>query len=66
MQQVELATLFEAPSDFQTFGETEQTYFCKLFDVVTEHNNNEMKRAGWPLLLGGVLGGGDRVLERLQ
>ena len=51
MQRIELASLFVAPSAFQNFGETDQNYFCELFDVVTGHRKNAVNRAGWPPLI---------------
>ena len=54
MQRVELASLFEAPSAFQTFGKRELKYFCALLDVVTGHRKYAVNMFGWPFLIFGT------------
>ena len=51
MQRIELASLFEATSAFQTFGKSELKYFSALFDVVTGHRKYEVNIFGWPFLI---------------
>ena len=51
MQRIELASLFEAPSAFQTFGKSELKYFSALFDVVTGHRKYAVNIFGWPFLI---------------
>ena len=50
MQGYELATLFVAPSDFQSFCERDlrklAVVFCALIEVATGPCKNEVKRAG--------------------
>ena len=51
MEGIELASLFEAPSAFQTFGKSGLKYFSALFDVVTEHRKYAVNICGWPFLI---------------
>ena len=51
MQRIELASLFEAPSAFQTFGKSELKYFSALFDVVTGHRKYVVNRFGWTFVI---------------
>ena len=51
MQRIELASLFEAPSAFRTFGKSGLKYFSALFDVVTEHRKYAVNICGWPFLI---------------
>ena len=47
MQRIELASLFEAPSAFQTLGKRELKYLCALFDLVAGHRKYEVHIFGW-------------------
>ena len=51
MGRIELASLFEAPFAFQTFGKSGLEYFCALFDVVTGHRKYAVNMFGWPFLI---------------
>ena len=51
MEGIELASFFEAPSAFRTFGKSGLKYFSALFDVVTEHRQYAVNICGWSFLI---------------